>query len=275
MWRSLDGGSFEAVAPITSSAVFGTLMEPLKPGPLWRFDSFNTLLVQLERSALHSASLAEVLAGANALALLAAGREAEIIQFTEAELVDARSYRLSGLLRGVGGTEAAGGQPWPEGTRLVRLDASLLPVARGVGELGRSYVYRVGPVREDHGGENVTERRADVGGRALRPLSPVHLRARRGTNGVAVSFIRRTRVDGDGWDALEVPLGEAQERYRLDILHGEAVVRVLESDTPFFLYRAEDEVADFGSPRRRLSFRVMQLSQSVGAGDALSASVLV
>ncbi len=273
VWRSIDGGSFEPVAAITSSATFGTLLEPLKSGPVWRFDRFNSMLVRLDSSVLHSASVAEVLAGANALALLAEGREAEILQFTEAELVDERSYRLTGLLRGLAGTEAAGRQDWPEGTRLVRLDASILPVARGVGEMGRSYVYRIGPVHEDHGSRNVTERHAEVGRRALRPLSPVHMRARRNGDGVLVSFSRRTRVDGDSWEALEVPLGEAQERYRAEVVRAGEVVRVFEMSAPSFLYSADDERADFGAIQRRLSFRVMQLSQSVGAGDALAATV--
>ena len=38
-------------------------------------------------------------------------------------------------------------------------------------------------------------------GVGMRPLSPVHLRARRlGDGSVEVAWIRRTRLGGDGWD---------------------------------------------------------------------------
>ncbi len=275
VWRSIDGGSFEALVPLNANATFGVLLEPLKRGPFWRFDHFNSVMVQLASSVLHSASTTQVLGGANALALMAPGREPEILQFTEAELVDERSYRLTGLLRGLAGTEAAGMQDWPEGTRLLLLDGAVVPVAQGLGELGHSYVYRVGPVSEDHGGENVRELRGEVGPRALLPLSPVHLRAKRSAGGVVVSFIRRTRLDGDSWYMLDVPLGEAQERYRIEVLRGNAVVLVFETAAPTFTYRDVDELADFGAVQLHLTFRVVQISQSVGAGAALTSTVMV
>lgn len=273
VWRSADGASFEAVAPITAPATFGTLVAALEPGPLWRFDRFNALEVVLQSSLLVSASESEVLAGANLLVLIAEGRAPEIVAFTEAELVDAATYRLTGLLRGLAGTEAAGAEAWPAGTRMVRLDGTLANVASGLSALGRAFVYRVGSVRDDQGAEEVTQVSATVSGRALTPLSPVHVRARRTGEGVAFSFIRRTRIAGDGWEVLEVPLGEASQAYRLEILSGASVVRVIETTAPAALYAAADETADFGGPQAELAVRVAQLSASVGAGAALTAVV--
>ncbi|MGE4371692.1 MAG: glycoside hydrolase/phage tail family protein [Xanthobacter sp.] len=275
LWRSTDGASFEVVAPITSSAAFGTLLEEMKVGPFWRFDHFNSLLVQMDALPLQSASPMQVLDGANVLVLMADGRAPELIQYSEAELVDAQMWRLRGLLRGLGGTEAAGHTPWSAGTRLVRLDATLLPIAKGAGELGRRYIYRIGPVREDHGGENVTEVTAQVGDAALRPLSPVHLRVQRGVQGVEGRFTRRTRLDGDGWETLEVPLGEAEERYRVEVLKDEDVVRSFEITSPAFTYDAAQELADFGAEQRHLTFRIAQMSQSVGPGAVLTRTVAV
>ncbi|WP_029555118.1 glycoside hydrolase/phage tail family protein [Xanthobacter sp. 91] len=273
IWRSTDGASFETLAPITASATFGTLIAPLLPGPLWRFDRHNGMEVTLETSLLVSASEAEVLAGANLLVLLAEDRAPEIVAFTEAELVDAGSYRLTGLLRGLAGTEAAGAEAWPAGTCLVRLDGTLVSVASGVAALGRSFRYRVGSARDDQGAEEVTEVAATISGRALTPLSPVHVRARRTEAGVALSFIRRTRIAGDGWEAVEVPLGEASEAYRLDILDGETVRRSFTLASPETLYAAADEIADFGAPQGDLTVRIAQLSASVGAGAAVTATV--
>lgn len=273
IWRSTDGASFEAVAPIAASATFGTLLSPLPPGPLWRFDRHTILEVALQSSLLVSAAEAEVLGGANLIALIAPERAPEILAFTDAALVDADTYRLSGLLRGLAGTEAAGAEAWPAGTRLVRLDGTLVPVASGVASLGRAFIYRVGPARDDQGSEDATQVTATVSGAALTPLCPVHLRARRTPLGVALSFIRRTRVAGDGWEALEVPLGEAREAYRVEILSGAAVVRALEVETPSALYAAADEIADFGTPQAQLTVRVAQLSASVGPGGAVTATL--
>ena len=106
---------------------------------------------------------------------------------------------------------------------------------------------------------------------ALRPLSPVHLRAERAVDGVTFTWIRRTRHDGDSWDALEVPLGEASEAYELDVLDGTTVKRTLTARTPSVLYAAADEIADFGAPQTSLSVRVAQLSATVGRGTAADA----
>ncbi|MFG1229373.1 baseplate multidomain protein megatron [Xanthobacter wiegelii] len=273
IWRSTDGATFETLAPITASATFGILTAPLPPGPLWRFDRHNWMEVTLETSLLVSASEAEVLAGTNLLVLLADDRAPEIVAFTEAELVDAGSYRLTGLLRGLAGTEGAGAEAWPAGTRIVRLDGTLVSVASGVAALGRSFIYRVGSARDDQGAEEVTEVSATVSGRALAPLSPVHVRARRTGAGVALSFIRRTRIAGDGWEAVEVPLGEASEAYRLDILDGGTVRRTFTLASPEALYAAADEITDFGAPQSEFTVRIAQLSASVGAGAAMTATV--
>lgn len=275
VWRSADGASFEAVAPVTASATFGTLLTALAPGPLWRFDRTSTLEVALHSSLLVSASEAEVRAGANLLVLFAEGRAPEIVAFTEAVLIDADTYRLSGLLRGLAGTEAAGASSWPIGSRMVRLDGTLVQVASGVSALGRAFIYRVGSAKDDHGAEDVTEVSATVGGTALTPLSPVHLKARRTGEGVALSFIRRTRIGGDGWEAVEVPLGEAGEAYRIEILSGGTVVRVIETSVPEALYAAADELADFGAAQSALTVRIAQLSATLGPGAATTATLAV
>ena len=273
IWRSADGASFSALAPLSASAAFATLLEDLPPGPAWRFDPSGSLLVKTDGAILSGASPAQVLDGANALVLFAAGREPEIVQYTEAELVDADTYRLSGLLRGAAGTEAAGTVTWPEGSRLVRLDGAVVAVANGLSELGRVYAYRVGSVRGDHGDEDVTEVSATVGAAALRPLAPVHVRAARTGAGVTIGFVRRTRLDGDSWEPVEVPLGESVEAYRVEILNGSSVVRTFEVAEPQALYPAADELADFGAPQAELTVRVAQLSASVGPGGATVAVV--
>jgi hypothetical protein len=105
------------------------------------------------------------------------------------------------------------------------------------------------------------------GGTALRPLEPVHLSGRCTDQGVILSWIRRTRLSGDAWEVAEVPLGEASEAYRVEVLDGAgAVVRVINATTPALLYPAADEISDFGTPQASLRVRVAQLSAVLGPG---------
>lgn len=274
VWRAVDGASFQPVASLAAPAVTGATLTGLPPGAAWRWNR-TTLDIELDGGLIAAASEEAVLGGANALALLAPSGAAEVIQFAEAELIGARSWRLSGLLRGQLGTEARAAAPWPAGTRLVRVDANLIPAASGLDMLGRSVVYRVGRADRDHGDDAVTEIVATLGPAALRPFAPVHARARRGPTGIALSWIRRTRIDGDSWDLVEVPLGETSEAYRVEILSGAAVVRAFTVGTPALTYAAADEIADFGAAQPFLDLRIAQLSPAAGPGAALETTVRV
>ena len=55
-------------------------------------------------------------------------------------------------------------------------------------------------------------------GIGLRPLSPVQLSAVWRGGDLALSWIRRTRIGGDSWDQTDVPLGEEEESYDIEIL---------------------------------------------------------
>lgn len=110
-------------------------------------------------------------------------------------------------------------------------------------------------------------------GLSSRPWSPAHLRARKQDGDTLVTWIRRTRLAGDGWDA-EVPLGEEREVYRVEILDGETVVRTAETTTPAFTYTAVQRAADLPSgPVGVLAVKVAQGSALFGWG-AMSRALL-
>ena len=105
-------------------------------------------------------------------------------------------------------------------------------------------------------------------GLSARPWSPAHLRVRSEGGDAVVTWIRRTRLAGDGWDA-EVPLGEEREVYRVEILDGEAVVRAVETTVPTLIYTAAQRAADFpAGPAGALAVRVAQGSALFGWGAA-------
>jgi hypothetical protein len=91
---------------------------------------------------------------------------------------------------------------------------------------------------------------------------------------IHISWIRRTRIDGDNW-GVEVPLGEETEAYVLEILSGGSVVRSIACDTPMAVYASADELADFGAPQTSLHVRVAQISSTVGAGHFAEVTLAV
>jgi hypothetical protein len=148
----------------------------------------------------------------------------------------------------------------------VRLDEAATPLTDALADLGVERRYRIGPADRDHADPAYVEIAATANGDALRPLSPVHVRARRDADGVHLAWIRRARRDGDAWEPVEVPLAEDSERYEVDIFAGAAVVRTLAVTAPEALYPAAQELADFGAPQAALSLRVAQMSAAVGRG---------
>jgi hypothetical protein len=97
-----------------------------------------------------------------------------------------------------------------------------------------------------------------------------------GTQDIALNWIRRTRIGGDGWDGGDVPLGEASESYRVEILNGSSVVRTLTVGARSALYTAAQQTADFGSSTfSPLDVRVAQISDVFGAGAFRTARLYV
>jgi len=275
LWRSQDGLSFDPMQRIATAATIGVARTPLEPGPLWVLDRAGSFDVELSQGALQSAPLAAALGGANAIAIEAAGFGWEIASFTTAELVAPSVWRLSGFIRGLAGSEIYARLAKPAGSRVVVLDGGVSDLAAGTDSLGRSWSYRLSPEGRDHGDAMITAFSAAAGPEALLPLAPVHIRARRDSAGVALSWTRRTRIGGDNWDVAEVPLSEDAEGYAVAILSGGVVKRRFAAGAPALLYAASDEIADFGAPQAVLAVEVAQLSAAAGPGRTGSALVSI
>jgi hypothetical protein len=230
--------------------------------------------VKLFGGSLASASDLNVLGGANAGTVRRGDGAWEVIQFANASLVADRTYELSRLLRGQAGSEWAMANPLPAGAPFVLLDEHVVTVARGLDTLERQLRLRIVAASRDHGDASAVEMIATPQATAAKPLSPVHVAAQRMPEGIAISWIRRTRRDGDTW-AGEVPLGEDGEAYAIDILSGSTVLRTLNANTPGVTYASADELTDFGSVQSSLSLRVSQLSSTVGRGFPLEATLAV
>ena len=269
VWSSVDGTSFNRAAVAAAAATVGETLDDLPAGPTarWQDASFR---VQLYGGTLVSVTDMALLSGANAAAVQRADGAWEVLQFANAELTGAGIYTLSRLLRGQAGSEWAMGTPLSAGAPFVLLNANVETIASGLDALGRTLQLRVVAAGRDTADPTALAFTATPQATALMPLAPVHLKARRDGSGVTITWIRRTRIDGDTWVG-EVPLGEDSEQYALDILSGSSVVRTLSVTSPSALYAAADELADFGAAQTSLSVRVAQLSATVGRGFAATA----
>ena len=69
-----------------------------------------------------------------------------------------------------------------------------------------------------------------IGAEPALPLAPVHLRAIAvaGVSDMALSWMRRSRADGNGWGVADAPLDHAPEAYRVAIYDGVVVKRTIE-----------------------------------------------
>jgi hypothetical protein len=269
VWSSGDGLSYRQAGLAVAPSIVGQTLDDLPAGPTacWHRASFR---VQIYGNALASVTDSALFSGANAAAVQRGDGAWEIIQFAGAELVGNRIYALSRLLRGQAGSEWAMAAPLPAGSPFVLLDQHPVIIATGLDALERKLQLRVVMAARDHGDPTALALSATPRATALKPLSPVHLKAVRGGSGVTFSWIRRTRVDGDTWVG-EVPLGEDRESYAVDIISGSNVVRALTSTTPSALYASSDEILDFGGPQTIFHVRVAQLSATVGRGIAAEA----
>lgn len=106
------------------------------------------------------------------------------------------------------------------------------------------------------------------------PKSPVHVEGTRdGSNNLALSWVRRTRLQVPGLGLGPVPLGELSEAYSIDIYSGASVVRTISATTPAANYSAAEQTADGLTPGNPVSLRVYQLSDVRGRGFPAIATV--
>jgi hypothetical protein len=229
-WRAVPleivaGDALRSTQTAFQEAVLGTTATTLAPGPSSIFDAGRTVTVELVDPGHWLESRSDVALSETAN-LAAIGRE--LIQFAEAVQVGPRSWMLSGLLRGRRGTEWAI-EPHPPGTAFVLLKPEALRAIPFTPE----QINTVADVRAlGLGDGSGTVVQALVGGEALRPPSPVHLRVGSdGSDAVAFSWVRRSR-SGWAWiDEVDAPLGESRERYRLRLAGGASSLEI-ETEVP-------------------------------------------
>lgn len=191
-------------------SLMGKLAAPLPPSPALILERQAALTLDLVAGdlALASADAEGLAAGANRL--LVGG---EIVQFAHAVREGDHRWRLEGLLRGRGGTEAVAQAGHDAGTSATLLDASLVPIALGRLGAAADTIAAIGAAEDEPIFAPI-----DGLGTTRRPLAPVHPRAATLPSGaLSLRWIRRAR---GGWvwpPEIELPLVEQAELYRVGI----------------------------------------------------------
>ena len=223
------------------------------------------LRLRLVSGALSSTTPESLLAGANRALIGDGGTENwEVFQFEEAELVAPDTYLLRRRLRGQAGTDGIMPEEWPVGSVFVLLENTPQQIALPASMRDVSRHYRFGPAAKALDHPSYTHLEMAVRGAGLRPYRPCHLGITANGSDIDLSWIRRTRLDGDSWSALEVPLGEESERYLVRIIEGGSVLREETTSAPAFIYAAADQALD-GWAGGGIA-EVAQISASYGAG---------
>ena len=247
-------------------SVIGLTETELDIAPPAVLDHGAALRVKLIDGSLSSAALADVLNGAN-IAAIGDGTPDnwEIFQFTTATLVDTRTYEISGRLRGQLGTDALMPESWPVGSYFVLLDGRPEQIDLATSSRGVERHYRIGAARlpvSDPSFQHVVQA---FQGNGLRPYAPAYLKASSdGIGGQEISWIRRTRLEGDQWGIGDVPLGEAFEQYMVRVRQGGTILRETFVSEPVWTYSAAEIASD--GVTGSCQIEVAQMSDRFGPG---------
>ncbi|HEX8445132.1 MAG TPA: phage tail protein [Sphingomonas sp.] len=258
------GGTLTPIGRTAPPATMGRVSGSVPAAGGMMFDDRTEIEILLlnDRMTVQGCSDAQLLAGAN-LAWLGA----ELVQFGRAEQIGVARFRIGRLLRGRRGTEVAIAQHGPD-ERFILIDPDrMVSVAADVGSVATVLAQGIGdpaPVVATH----------EMAGLAVRPLSPVHLRAARTADGaVRISWTRRSRM-GWGWaDGVDAPLGEETERYRLRILRPGGA-RTVDLTVPEWRYPPALQAADGYDAAGMLRVSVVQVG-TAAASIAAEAEVRV
>jgi len=218
-----DGGTLTALGGSgRQRALIGRALSVLAPASPLLVDAISTLDVKLagEDLALQDASMAQLLLGANRAKV-----GSEIVQFASASPLGEGNWRLSGLLRGRGGTEWAISAHGADEV-FAMIDEALIRLdSQTVGDAGNARIVAAGLGDASAISVPISDR-----GAALQPLSPVRGTASRLIDGsIALTWVRRARGAWLWRDAVDIPLNEETEMW--DVSFGDAALPSLRWQT--------------------------------------------
>lgn len=208
LYVEAGGGLVPIGSTGTRRAIGGVLLAPLAGSPGVMFEPSARIELACDWSEAQFATVdgAALAAGANRVLI-----GDEVIQFMVAEPLGAGRWRLSGLLRGRGGTEAEALRGHAVGTLVVLLDDRLTLLEPGAIDPSADRVAAIGNPDAEPVFASVR-----TPGRSRAPLAPVHPASRILPDGsLALEWTRRARGQWGWLDGVETALVEEVESYEI------------------------------------------------------------
>ena len=266
IWSSSSDQGYAVTALVERGATFGVTQTVLQAERAGLWGRGAALRVRLSSGTLASAGQNAVFSGANTLFIGDGTPDSwEVLQFRDATLVGAQTYDITFRLRGQAGSNGIMPATWPIGSYVVLLTEAVQQLNLSSSTRGISRHYRTGLASLGTADPRVVHQELAFAGIGYRPYSVAHLSST-GALGTAVSlsWIRRTRIDGDPWTETEVPLGEDRERYKVRVRQGTVTLREVEVTTPAYTYTVPDQTAD--GVAALATIEVAQMSDRFGPG---------
>ncbi len=253
-----DAG-YNLLDTVPNRATMGVFLDDLPRADPARW-SRASVRVRLVSGTLQSKSTLDVLNGANLMAVRNGSGDWEVMQFRDATLIGPNEYRLSNLLRGQAGTDGIMPDLWPAGTDLVVLDGAQVQLDLQSSQRDMLRHYRIGPASLSYDSPRYMHLETSFAGVGLRPYPIAHLKK----DGNKYTWIRRTRIDGDSWAGLDVPLGEESESYHIRVIKDGVQLREKTKGSPVWFYTNSKQTAD--GVTKPYHIEVAQISASFGPG---------
>ena len=214
-------------------AVLATLEEPLASSPAILFEPTASITLRCDDpdAAFQSVDGAALAAGANRVLV-----GEEIVQFLQAASMGAGVWRLSGLLRGRGATEAEARAGHAAGARVIVLDERLVLIDGATLDAAHERIAAIGS-----GAADPVFATVHAAGRSRRPLPPVHPAAwAQADDSLVLEWTRRARGAWSWQDGVEVPLVEETERYEVGAGPLERPIAIWTASEPGLVLTAAD-----------------------------------
>lgn len=281
LFESRDGSqaTYRQIAEFRKEALGGAIAAAVPSGPTTVWDESTTINVELydPTRTLETVPELECLNGVNRAAIIdPTTGNCEIIGFKNAVLQGDGTYNVSGLLRGLRGTNWAVDQHLPYAQFLV-LDSAVQWIPKDFTRTNtRTYVKPVS------GGLSVTLVDPEdyfLQGRTLHPFSVANVASSRNASlDIAISWDPRPRSMSGGLPGRTPPLVERDEEYEVDVLDGSggSVVRTITSTASAngsvvsartATYDAADQTADGLTAGAPTYVKIYQISRFYGRGN--------
>ena len=254
---------YKTALSIDTEATTGITVDTLDIGPIAIPDRTSRVTIILNRNQLHS--IESLFMNNNNTALVGN----EIIQFQNVEQIGQNKYQISNMLRGRFGTEEYINQHKKEEFFVLLDNLPYLKINQSL--IKKSLTYKLIFKESMSYGEQITY---VYYANNLKPLAVTHVKGKRDIyNNLTISWIRRTRINGEWEDNTDTPMDEKLESYDIEILDNQNIIKrtITINNSTTYTYSAKQQKIDLHTIQEKINIRIYQNSDIVGRGNAYKA----